>query len=114
MWIGVLGFTFASFVSHFLFVCLFLFQKKKYVQEKQHLQLVRVQDLIPPTGTYIHITMYFVYIYEIHICQDLFHLDSSGPLGVLSRPLGRSPRALSVYVRIHPQTPTYTLPPVQK
>jgi len=50
---------------------------------------------------------------RIHICRDLVHLDSLGPPGVSSRPLGSHPsnpyvQCVCVCVRIHKTTPTYT------
>jgi len=53
-----------------------------------------------------------VHIYEIHICRDLVHLDSSGPPGVPSDPWAhiQVPHlcSLCVCVRIHTHTLTYT------
>jgi len=53
---------------------------------------------------------------QIHVCQDLVHLDSSGPPSVSSWPLGShpsSPRVVCVCVRIYAHTPTYTPIPVK-
>ena len=66
--------------AHFL---LFFFGRKRCSRKKA------VQDLIPPLSKYIH--MCTLYTYTNTICRDSVHLDSSGPPGVSSQPLGSHP-----------------------
>jgi len=49
---------------------------------------------------------------RIYVCQDLVHLDSSGPLGVSSRLLGSHPStcAVCVCVCVYAHSHTHTLP----
>ena len=82
----------------------FLFQKKKYVKENKQ----SVQDFIPPPSIYIYMLVTRI---RIHICRDVVHLDSSGPPGVSSRPLGSHPSTpyvqcvcVCVYTHLHPHT----------
>jgi len=72
--------------SHLLF---FFFGRKNMLKEKA------VSPRSHPASWHIHTHVYFVHI-RIHICQDLVHLDSSGPPGVSSRPLGSHPSTPSV------------------
>jgi len=112
----------------------FLFRKKTYVKEKSSWSKISSRLL-----AYTHTCVLCTHI-RIHICQDLVHLDSLGPPGVSSRPLGshqstpsvqcvcvcashpdpwahiRVPHLCSVCacVRIHTHTPTYTPTRVKK
>ena len=92
----------------------FFFWKQKCVSK--HKQLVQISSRLRLLAC-----MYTCVLWThggIHMCQDLVHLDSSGPPGVLSRPLGshRVPhmRCVCMCVRVHTRTHTYTPTCVQK
>ena len=66
-------------------------QKKRHVKRKKPL----VQYLIPPLSIGIYTCVLCTHV-RIYVCQDLVHLDSSGPPGVSSRLLGSHPSTSSV------------------
>jgi len=101
--IRVLGLTFTSFVL--LLLCFFgRFFKKK--------QLVQISSRLP---AYMYTYVLCTHL-QIHVYQDLVHLNFSGPPSVSSRPL-RSHRvpmcSVCVCVCIYTHTHTYTLTPVK-
>jgi len=88
----------------------FVFERKNMLKKKQ-----LVQDLIPPPSIYIK--MWRCTHIRIYICRDLVHLDSLGPPGVSSRPLGSQPSTPSVQgvcVCVYTHIYTHTLPPAFK
>jgi len=85
--------------SHLL---LFLSGRKNILKEKAF------SPRFHPASSHIHTHVYLIHMYE-YIYAEIFHLDSSGPLGVSSRLLGSQPSTPSVHcVCVCAYTHTYT------
>ena len=70
-------------IGGFAFTCfVFLFRKKKYVKEKSNYSKISSRLL---ACTYTSLLCTYIRILNF---RDFVHLDSSGPPGVSSRPLG--------------------------
>ena len=88
----------------------FLFGRKNMLKKKSSQSKISSRLL-----TYIYTCVLCTHI-RIYVCQDLVHVDSSGPPGVSSRLLGSHPStcAMCVCVCVYTRSHTHTLPTALK